>query len=66
MARALRLDIKTKDGKTVLVGRDNKVVHTVKTAAEEELLRTLALASRDNGGKVILYARPKAYGFTWG
>lgn len=66
MARALRLDVKQVDGKTVLVARDGTVVHTVTTATEEKLLQKLALVSRDNGGKIMLYARPKAYGFTWG
>jgi len=65
MARALRLDVKNRNGKTVLVGRDNKVVHTVETAAEEKLLEKLALIARANGGKVALYVRAKAYGFTW-
>jgi len=65
MARALRLDVKVKDGKTVLVGRDSQVVHTVTSVAEEKLLQKLALIARANGGKIALYVRAKAYGFTW-
>jgi len=66
MAKALRLVVKTVDGKTCLIRKsDDQVVHTVTTRAEEELLRKLALLSQENNGKVMIKARPRAYGFQW-